>query len=117
MATGASLPFLCAWIGTNAFAQGIDRLSLRYSRTRVRKWCLVPYALAAASIFAVPAAPSATSTVATLCLAMALLTSVTPIFASSSLDLAPEVAGGLVSLQNAFANLSGILAPVVIFTW
>lgn len=46
MAFGASLPFLCALLGTNVFGFLNDRLSLRHDRTRVRRWFLLPYALA-----------------------------------------------------------------------
>ena len=52
--------------------------------------------------------------VATLCAAMFLLTSATPIYASSALDIAPRYAGTVVGMQNAFANLAGVLAPVVV---
>lgn len=114
MATGASLPFVCAWLGTNAFAQAIDRLSLHYPPATVRKWFLLPYAAAAAGIFFIPSAPTPTTTVVLLCAALTLFTSVTPIFAGSSLHLAPRFAGPLAAFQNAFANLAGIAAPVTI---
>jgi hypothetical protein len=45
---------------------------------------------------------------------MMLLGSITPVFSSGSLDLAPRHAAAVASAQNTFANLSGILAPVVI---
>jgi sugar phosphate permease len=45
---------------------------------------------------------------------MFLLTSATPIYASSALDIAPRYAGTVVGMQNAFANLAGVLAPVVV---
>jgi MFS transporter, ACS family, solute carrier family 17 (sodium-dependent inorganic phosphate cotransporter), other len=112
MAAGAALPFLCAWIGVNGFAQAIDRLSPRVSRTAVRKAFLIPYAAAAAAVFLVPSASSPDATVVLLCLSMTLFTSATPIYSSGSLDLAPEFAGTLAGFQNAFANLAGIIAPV-----
>lgn len=105
-AASASLPFLCAWFGTNAFAQWNDRTA-----PSQRKMFLVPYAACAVLIFYLPAAPSQTATVAMLCLAMGLLSSATPIFSSASMRLAPQFAGPLAAVQNAFANLAGIAAP------
>ncbi|MEX2261417.1 MAG: MFS transporter [Bryobacteraceae bacterium] len=114
MALGSALPFLFALAGTNVFGSLIDRLSQRYDRTKVRKWFLVPYLASAAVLALVPQAPNAAATVAGLCAAMFLLTSVTPVYASSSLDLAPRYAGTVVGIQSTIANLAGILAPVVI---
>lgn len=114
MAAGSSLPFACAWIGANAFAQWLDRASARMSRTRARKLLLIPYCGAAACVFAAPTAGSAGGTVALLCLAMGLLGAATPVFASGSLDLAPRYAGALAGAQNAFANLAGIIAPALV---
>lgn len=108
-AAGASLPFLCAWIGTNAFAQWNDRTA-----PGRRRLFLIPYAACAVLIFLVPQAPTQTATVATLCLAMALLSSVTPIFSSASMRIAPTFAGPLAAVQNAFANLAGIIAPAAV---
>ena len=45
---------------------------------------------------------------------MTLLGSITPVFSSGSLDLTPRHAAAVASAQNTFANLAGILAPVVI---
>jgi MFS transporter, ACS family, glucarate transporter len=114
MALGSSLPFLSALIGTNVFGNLIDRMSLRRDRTRVRKLFLLPYALAAAILLLLPLASTAPATVLLLCLAMALMTGATPVYASSSMELAPRYTGSVVALQNCFANMAGILAPVVI---
>jgi MFS family permease len=114
MALGSSLPFLSALIGTNLFGNLIDRMSLRRDRTRVRKLFLLPYALAAAILLLLPLASTAPATVLLLCLAMALMTGATPVYASSSMELAPRYTGSVVALQNCFANMAGILAPVVI---
>ncbi|MBL8291413.1 MAG: MFS transporter [Bryobacterales bacterium] len=114
MAAGASLPFAFAWLGTNTFAWAIDRSTPRLGRTRARKLFLLPYALAAASIFLIPSAPTPTLTVVVLCAAMALLGSASPTFSTASLDLAPQCAGALAAIQNAFANLAGIAAPVTV---
>lgn len=108
-AVGASLPFLCAWIGTNVFAQLTDRTPPAW-----RRIFLIPYTACAALIFYLPSAPAQTATVAVLCLAMAMLSAVTPLFSSASMRLAPEFAGPLAAVQNAFANLAGIIAPAAI---
>lgn len=108
-AAGASLPFLCAWIGTNVFAQWNDRVPAER-----RRIFLVPYAACAVLIFLVPSAPTQTATVAILCLAMAMLSAVTPIFSSASMRIAPDFAGPLAAVQNAFANLAGIIAPAAV---
>lgn len=105
-AAGASLPFLCAWLGTNLFAQSTDRTA------RERRWLyLIPYLASAGMISAVPLFPDQGATVGMLCLAMALFSAATPIFSSASIELAPAFAGPLAAVQNAFANLAGILAP------
>jgi MFS family permease len=114
MALGSALPFVCAMAGSNLFGTFIDRLSIRHDRTLVRKWFLVPYAVAAATLFAVPALPSGEAAVGALCVAMFLMTSVTPVYASSSLDIAPRYAGTVVGIQSAVANLAGVLAPVLV---
>jgi ACS family glucarate transporter-like MFS transporter len=114
MALGSSLPFLSALIGTNLFGNLIDRMSIRRDRTRVRKLFLLPYALAAAALLLLPVASTPPTTVLLLCLAMALMTGATPVYASSSMELAPRYTGSVVALQNSFANMAGILAPVVI---
>ncbi|MFN7921587.1 MAG: MFS transporter [Bryobacteraceae bacterium] len=114
MAAGSSLPFACAWIGANGFAQWLDHASARMSRTRARKLLLIPYAIAAVCVFAAPTAPSPAVTVALLCLAMGFLGAATPVFAAGSLDLAPRFAGALAAAQNAFANLAGIIAPALV---
>jgi predicted MFS family arabinose efflux permease len=104
MATGASLPFACAWLGSNVFAWVLDR-------TGARRAMLVPYGVAAVCVLLVPTARSAGVAIALVCAAMALFTAATPIFASASLRLAPEHAGVLAGVQNAFANLAGVVAP------
>lgn len=114
MAFGSAAPFVCALAGTNLFGSLMDRLTKGHNRTAVRKAFLVPYALSAAVLLAVPLAPGPATTVAALCIAMFLLTAVTPVYASSSLDIAPRYAGTVVGLQSAIANVAGILAPVVI---
>jgi sugar phosphate permease len=114
MAFGAALPFVCAMAGTNFFGAAIDKLGQSHDRTAVRKWFLAPYMLSALLLLAVPAVTSPVGLVATLCAAMFLLTSATPTYASSALDIAPRYAGTVVGMQNAFANLAGVLAPVVV---
>ena len=114
MAAGSSLPFLCAWVGANLFAQLLDRAGPGKSRSRACKLLLIPYSGSALCLMAASAATSAVAAVALLCAAMMLLGSITPVFSSGSLDLAPRHAAAVASAQNTFANLSGILAPVVI---
>jgi MFS family permease len=41
------------------------------------------------------------------------MTSATPIYASGSLDLAPNSSARLVGIQSTVANTAGIVAPVV----
>ncbi|MBM3775437.1 MAG: ACS family MFS transporter [Acidobacteria bacterium] len=114
MALGSALPFACALVGTNVFGMSIDRLSRNRDRTRVRKAFLAPYALSAATLLLVPVAPGPGETVVLLCAAMFLLTGATPVYASSSLDIAPRYAGTVVGIQSSVANLAGVLAPVII---
>src|SRR5207245_2523977 len=114
MAVGAALPYISAFVATYMFGSLIDRLTKTHPRTRVRKLFLIPYAFSAAALLLVPLAPTPSTTVAMLCLAMALLTSVTPVYASNSLDLAPRYAATIVGIQACIANLAGIIAPVVI---
>lgn len=114
MALGASLPFVCSLISTNIVGSLIDRLTPGRNRTRVRKWFLLPYTLSGVALLLVPAAASPAAIVSLLCAAMALLTSVTPVYSSNSLDVAPCYAGTFVAVQNGFANVAGILAPVII---
>ncbi|MCC6590250.1 MAG: MFS transporter [Bryobacterales bacterium] len=111
-AAGASLPFVFAWLGTNLFGWAIDRLSLHWGRTPTRKLFMIPYAAAAVALLLVPHAATPAGAVAILCLVMALMTSATPVFSSASMDLAPDMAGPLASIQSAFANIAGIVAPV-----
>ena len=114
MAVGASLPFVSALLGSNLFGSLIDRMTRGRNRTYVRKLFMVPYVFSALTLLAVPLASSPTATVCLLCMAMFLLTAGTPVYASSSLDIAPRYAGTVVGIQNALANIAGILAPVVI---
>jgi ACS family D-galactonate transporter-like MFS transporter len=114
MAVGATLPYICALLATNGFGMMIDRLSVGRDRTRVRKMFLIPYALSAVALVLVPLAPTPQTTVAMLCVAMAFLTSATPVYSSNSLDLAPRYAATVVGVQACIANLAGILAPVAI---
>jgi MFS family permease len=107
MAAGSSLPFLCAWLGANGFAQLLDRL-------RAYKLLLIPYSISALCLLAAAAASTAIGAVVLLCVAMMLLGSITPVFSSGSLDLTPHHAAAVASAQNTFANLAGILGPVVI---
>lgn len=112
MAAGSALPFLCAWLGANGFAQLLDRAGAQ--RSRACKLLLIPYAVSAVCLLAAASANSALAAVVLLCAAMTLLGAITPVFSSGSLDLAPLHAGAVAGAQNTFANLSGILAPVVI---
>jgi MFS family permease len=114
MALGAALPYLCAFGATSLFGSIIDRLTKTRDRTRVRKFFMIPYAFSALALLLVPLAPTPITTVTMLCLAMALLTSATPVYASNSLDLAPRYAATIVGLQACMANLAGIIAPVVV---
>ena len=75
---------------------------------------MLPYALAALSIFLMPRVSSPEAAVGLLCAAMGLLAAATPVFSSASLDLAPSMAAALAALQNAFANVAGIIAPAAI---
>jgi ACS family sodium-dependent inorganic phosphate cotransporter len=123
MAFGASLPFVCAMAGSNLFGTAIDRFSRSHDRTRVRKWFMAPYVGAACTLLLVPTFSGGVATVLALCVAMFLMTSATPVYASSSLDMAPRYAGTVVGIQNAIANIAGVLAPVTvgyivkIWTW
>lgn len=114
MAAGSSLPFLCAWAGANLFAQLLDRAGRGVGRARASKLLLIPYSVSAVCLLVTPAVTSASAAVALLCAAMAMLGSITSVFSSGSLDLTPRHAGAVASVQNAFANLAGILAPVII---
>lgn len=111
---GSALPFVFAWLGTNGFAWAIDRWGARWGRTRIRKLAMLPYGLAALSIFLIPRVTSPEAAVMLLCTAMGLLAAATPVFSSASLDLAPSMAAALAGLQNAFANVAGIIAPAAI---
>lgn len=112
-AFGSAAPFAAALFGTNVFAVLIDKLSLRYPRTAVRKSFLGIYLLGGIALLALPHVRSAASIIGILSLGAWLIAAATPIYASGSLDLAPQVAATLVGIQVSFANLAGILAPIV----
>jgi MFS family permease len=112
-AFGSSLPFVAAFFGTSIFAAIIDKLSVRYSRTAVRKSLLALYVLSGVVLLMLPLAGSAVLIVGALSLSACLMTAATPIYASGSLDLLPRLAAILVGIQASFANLAGILAPAV----
>jgi len=113
MAIGSSLPFLSILIAGNVFGLLIDRYTVRYDRTRVRKCFLLAFLLAGAVLSMVPAANSPTMIVMLLCLGGALASAAYPIIASGSLDIAPRYSGTVVGFQNCVANFAGILVPVV----
>jgi MFS family permease len=112
-AIGSAMPFLAAWLGTNVFGFAIDRLSLRFPRTKVRKSMLLPFALSGFMLAGVGLLTSYAAIVGLLSLATALMTAATPIYASGSLDLAPNSSARLVGIQSTVANTAGIVAPVV----
>jgi MFS transporter, ACS family, solute carrier family 17 (sodium-dependent inorganic phosphate cotransporter), other len=109
-----SLPFLSALVGTNLSGPLVDRLSCGRDRTRVRKGFLLPFGLAACTLLALSFTSSPTRVILLLSLGMALYSAVTPVYSSSSLDIAPRYAGVFVGIQNTVANLAGVAAPVVI---
>ncbi|MGH9502385.1 MAG: MFS transporter [Terriglobales bacterium] len=113
LGTASALPFLAALCGANIFAVVIAKLSARSSKTRVRKGILVFYVLGGLALMQLPRAGSPVAITATLIVAAALMTSATPVYAAGSLELAPGAAAALVGMQQAFANLAGIFAPVV----
>ena len=113
MAIGSSLPFISVLFGTNLFGVLIDRFSIARDRTRVQKFFLLPYAAAACIFVLVPYTSASSTTVVLLCLSMALMGAAQPIYATSSLLLAPRYAGSVVAVQNTAANFAGILVPVV----
>ncbi|MFS8082693.1 MAG: MFS transporter [Ginsengibacter sp.] len=112
-AFGAAIPFLAAFGGTSIFAVLIDKFSRHHSRTAARKIFLVFYLLGGIALLALPLARDAISIVGTLSISSFLMTAATPIYASGSLDLVPGLAAVLVGIQASFANLAGVLAPVV----
>ena len=113
MAVGAALPFAAALCGTNLFALLIDRLSCHYARTTVRKAFVCIFVAGAFLLFLLSHVTSALAIVAVLCASTALMTAATPVYASGSMDIAPQRAAALVGIQAAFANLAGFAAPVV----
>lgn len=113
VATGSALPFLVALIAANGFAFAIARLSIGRDATRVRKSILLVYALAACIFMLLPWLQSASSVIAALVTSTAMMTAATPVYAAGSLELAPKAAGMLAGLQQAFANIAGVVAPLV----
>lgn len=113
MAVGAALPFAAALGGTNLFAVLIDELGSRFARTPVRKGFVGIFATGALLLFLLSHVSSELAIVFVLCASTALMTAATPVYASGSLDLAPQSSAALVGIQAAFANLAGLVAPVV----
>jgi MFS transporter, ACS family, solute carrier family 17 (sodium-dependent inorganic phosphate cotransporter), other len=113
MALGSTLPFICALFATNVFAHFIDRLRKTRGRTFVSKMFVIPFGVASATLILASRASSPIVIVSLLCLSATLMTSATPVYASGSLDLLPAFAGSFVGVQNAIANLAGLLAPAV----
>jgi len=113
MAIGSSLPFVSILLGGNLFGVLIDRYSLRYDRTRVRKVFVIPFLMAGGSLLLVPVVTSQVLTVVCLCVSAGLISGAYPVITSGSLDIAPRYAGTVVALQNCIANFSGVLVPIV----
>jgi MFS family permease len=112
-AAGSALPFATALMAANFFAVAIAKLTLRRNRTAVRKRMLIVY-LGGAVIFALlPRIGDPAAFTATLAISTGLITAATPVYAAGSLELAPKSAGMLAGMQQAFANLAGVIAPVV----
>lgn len=108
----STLPFAAALLAANVFAVAIARLSRFRSPTRIRKLFLLVYALGAVVFVFLPRMQRASCLVGALVTSTALITAATPVYAAGSLELAPKVAGMLAGLQQAFANLAGVLAPL-----
>jgi predicted MFS family arabinose efflux permease len=112
VAAGSALPFLAALLAANGFALLIAKLSRTRDATRVRKGMLVVYALAAAVFVFLPHLQNPSGLITALVASTALMTAATPVYAAGSLELAPKAAGMLAGMQQAFANLAGVLAPL-----
>jgi len=114
-ATGFSsaLPFLSAWIGANFFGVLIDRCCLTRNRTHVRKYFVIPFLFTAAVLPWLSVVNSPIAIVSLLCFSMILLTSATPTINTGALELAPRYSGTFMGIQNCFANLAGVLVPVI----
>src|SRR6185503_9181236 len=108
----SALPFLCALLATNLFGNLIDRLTPGRDRASVRKRFLLVSLSANLILPFVPYAEDAGLIILMFCAAMALHAAGTPVQASNSLDLTSRHAGPLVGVQNCFANIAGIVAPV-----
>jgi len=104
---------MAALAGTNLFAHIIDRISLKAGRTRVHQSFVALYALGSLFLLGGCLTSGRFLTVLLLSLAAFFVTAATPVYSSNSLYLAPRYAGTLASMQNCFANLAGILAPIV----
>lgn len=113
MAVGAALPFAAALFGTNIFGVLIDKFGSYYSRTAARKGFVCIFVAGALLLFALSDVKSESGIVFVLSGSAALMTAATPVYASGSMDLTPQSAATLVGIQAAFANLAGLIAPVV----
>ena len=113
MAFGSSLPFLAAFLGTNLSGNLIDRFTRSDNRAAVRKAFLVPSFLGSAALLLVPIMQTPVQIVCALSLSMFLHSAGVPVQASNSMDVAPKNIGTLVGLQNCFANIAGVAAPVI----
>src|ERR1700720_1597473 len=71
--------------------------------------CTLPLFVGGAAIFALaPTIPNPAAIITTLAVSTALIAAATPAYAAGSLELAPNTAGLLAGMQQAFANLAGI---------
>ena len=111
-AVGSALPFLTALLGANGFAFAIAWWSRRQNGTLVRKRMLPAFVGGALVLAGLPYIQSPAGIVAALAASTALITAATPIYAAGSLELAPSSAGLLAGMQQAFANLAGVAAPL-----
>lgn len=114
MTMGSTLPFVAALVGSNVWAALIDRCTVSRDRARVRKLFLAPFACSAGVLLLLPWISSLVGTIALLCVAMTLFSSVISIYTSGSVELAPRYAGTVGGIQNCFANLSGVLVPIIV---
>jgi MFS family permease len=111
-AVGSSAPFLAALIGANCFALVIARASRRHDATLVRKLMLLIFVAGAALFALLPKISHPGLLITGLAASTALITAATPVYAAGSLELAPRTAGLLAGMQQAFANLAGVAAPL-----
>jgi MFS family permease len=113
MAVGSALPFVAAFLGTNVTGNLIDRFTHEGNRGRIRKLFLIPSFLGSAALLLMPLVEGRVEVVAVLCVSMFLHTAGVPVQASNSMDLAPHNTGTLVAYQNCFANIAGVVAPLI----